>query len=148
MPVKCDICNVFVKNLYAHNYKVHRERQYTCNVCDKKLKAKRNLQRHLKTHATKEKHVSPDSSSIMTNLVKEEPDKQEDVKSECDICSKVVGEKYLKHHMKNIHTDLKKIKCTYCNISYSNKNNLENHIYRKHLKQGSEKNTNVLIRWL
>ena len=81
MPMKCDICNVFVKSLYAHNYKVHKEKRYICKVCDKQFKAKWYLQSHLTTHVTKEQHLSPDSSCL-TDFKKEEPDTQKDVKSE------------------------------------------------------------------
>ena len=132
-PVECDICHVTVKSLYAHNYHVHREKQHTCNVCDKKIHSRWHLEQHLKTHVKKEKRVLPDLSNL-TNLKKEVLEKQEEVKIECSICLQKFSVTYMKLHVKNIHTDLNKIECTYCDNSYSNKSNLETHITRMHTK--------------
>ena len=97
-PVSCDICNVMVKNLNAHNNRVHREKKHTCNVCDNKFGSKWHLEQHFKKrHVKKEQTVFSDLSNLK-NLNKEEHEK---VKSECNICLQKFDATYMKLHMKH-----------------------------------------------
>ena len=139
-PVKCDLCNVVVKSLYSHNYRVHGGKQYTCTICDKKFKLDGHLKSHFTTHVKREQKVFPDSPSP-TNIKKDGTRKEEEVKSECNICLRKFSATYLKLHMKNIHTDVNKIECTYCKNSFSNKTNLETHITRVHTKLDTKEKT-------
>ena len=133
-PVQCDMCNVMVKNLRAHNRNVHKERRYNCNICDKVLKLK-GRHDHMMRHAKKEQKTLQNS----TSPTKRNKDKQEEeVQHECSICSKKFSEMYLKHHKKSVHMETEKIECNYCNNYYSNSNNLEVHINRIHKNQGNE----------
>ena len=106
-PVKCDICNVMVKSLYGHSIRVHREKQHTCNICDKKIATKWHLEQHLKTHLIKKEQKFFHDSSNLANLKKEGLGKREEVKIECNICLQKLGVLYMKLHMKNIHSDLR-----------------------------------------
>ncbi|XP_071523978.1 uncharacterized protein [Panulirus ornatus] len=119
----CEYCNKEFReqvNLICHRRKEHpeseesRKARYSCFECGMKFMVRGNLVRHLKMH-DKEKVAKP---------------------STCNICGKVLSNKYsLASHMKT-HSRDTSYKCTVCDKAFVSKYTLVDHIRRIHEEIG------------
>ena len=134
----------------------------SCEKCPYITNAKSNLNRHMKTHAIKEKptfkcekcgKIFQEKKYLNQHLKSHRKEFEKEFK--CDECSKVFGHKHhLERHMKNSHEkfvqsgigfgmfekDKKKpepkiFHCDQCNYSTIKAKDLEKHVDRKHLSR-------------
>ena len=136
-PTNCNKCNALVKNMFSHNYYVHQERQFVCNVCRKSFKRKTHLGEHMWTHKN-EKYkcaICPkvffSPSSLKGHQNRNHGDKDPEDMQKCNVCSKEYNRKYMKIHKRTVH-NLSKFLCRKCRRDFFNKTNLDNHVKLKH----------------
>lgn len=120
----CEYCNrefrEFVQ-LIAHRRKAHpeseesRKAKYTCCDCGRKFTVKGNFVRHKKLHEKRD-------------LEK---------KCSCEICGKVLGNKYALASHLNTHTRDSSFKCKTCDKTFVSKYTLLDHVRRIHDEIGS-----------
>ncbi|MCL4122413.1 UNVERIFIED_CONTAM: hypothetical protein GTU68_028965, partial [Idotea baltica] len=112
----CKICSkVFKlkKDLSAHMKSHDKEHRFKCDICEKRLCSRRNLQMHVaKIHENKKPY-------------------------KCELCAKVYGKQAsLKVHIRSVHTREKPYKCTYCPKAFASSDLLAIHksIHSNNLK--------------
>lgn len=117
---ECSVCSDKFKTyiqLYRHRQKMHQSvdkvDKYVCNFCGKSMKGAGILKNHFALHHSNEK---PSINCPIENCVKV-----------------FITTKQLQNHMKSHDKDSKEI-CSECGLVLANKNNLEKHIDRVHLK--------------
>ncbi|XP_026739898.1 zinc finger protein 2 homolog [Trichoplusia ni] len=110
--LECKICKKILKNVnsYKCHVKLHGNRSFKCNTCDKTYPTKHALKHHINTH-TREK--------VFT----------------CDYCNKTfLGRTVLRKHIL-FHLGLNKKKlCDLCGWSFNDSSNLRSHVRSVHLK--------------
>ena len=86
------------------------EKEFKCNFCDKKLKTKLGIKRHIDLEHEHTGHT-------------------------CQLCKKrFKHQSDLKRHMTTIHENVRPYKCEPCNREFSNSHNLKIHTDIKHKK--------------
>ena len=149
---KCDLCN-FVNskkcNLNSHIRRVHCERRFVCNICEKKFKLNHHLQRHLLTHKSSclnEIHDTNSPSNCNSTDSRDEKCNPENKTKrsevsvmenyECDICKESFSQQILlRGHLKIHERSMGPYKCDKCNYVNDNKRNLSSHKRRVHCKK-------------
>ncbi|CAG0883486.1 unnamed protein product [Cyprideis torosa] len=118
-PFRCVICDAFTgetandltthltEHVLAQNEAVMANAGHTCNVCGRKYKHKRHLNRHAKTHLG----IKP---------------------FECDVCGKRFTEASDFGEHKLIHDPIKTVGCPYCDKFFQSNIRRNEHIRKKH----------------
>ena len=142
--VKCEICSKFISRYYL---KKHTEtfhfgiNKVECNHCNQYFTTKSDLKKHIKRIHVSEKAVNCGccDKSFTTNHELEIHVKimhmDNDYKAKCNICSKLILRNYLKQHIDSVHSDLKRVDCTYCNKLFATKSSMNKHVKRNHMKK-------------
>ncbi|KAG5669480.1 hypothetical protein PVAND_017367 [Polypedilum vanderplanki] len=132
MKEKCEICGNKVKNLKAHKRVVHSktdEKNFQCQICDKKFKLNEVLQKHVRTH-NKQCQCKICGRKFANISELNEHMKYHDGQFRCKICYKNFTTKSnLKTHLKiHDHFREKQFKCQYCEFSTDNNHYLTKHV--------------------
>lgn len=131
---ECMYCTKFFKHKF--DLKVHEavhtgEKPLLCERCGAKFAIKNRLRQHMKTHKTYSCSLDGcaftcDKWSLMRKHVSDYH------KKKCPSCCKMfVSDESLRKH---IATHSLVLKCSHCELSYSNKSNLRTHIRAVHEK--------------
>ncbi len=113
----CNICNLKFSSLKSH-LKSHTNQEVQCHICQKMLKSKVVLKKHLEEHRRKA------SGNFFT----------------CMTCEKkFTSRDGFRTHIKLIHNSKDKLQCPLCTVELKNKINLQIHISTVHVNAGREK---------
>ncbi|XP_066984590.1 zinc finger protein 91-like isoform X1 [Macrobrachium rosenbergii] len=133
-PYACDICGkVFsFKNYVSVHRRLHSNaKPYKCSICNREYRLPSSYRNHVKLHKNtniRKRFPNPPA--------KDRNDKRKTVRKKvknplaCDICGKVLNNKYYVSAHKRVHYGLKPYKCTLCKKEFRHKSN-----YNKHLKE-------------
>ena len=140
----CPVCNkkfLLKKNLLTHMKRFHEsegssEGKLQCQHCSKSFRYKSELESHENTHlgsknfkchcgkAYSSKKALYDHNKIVHSENKES--------CACEICGKVLRDKYkLKYHMM-VHSEKRNFKCSHCSTEFKGGENLRRHVLKFH----------------
>ena len=140
----CPVCNkkfMLKKNLMTHMKRFHENegsasRKFQCETCDKTFLYRYELEAHenvhqgvksFKCHCGKgysSKKALNDHVKIVHEATGE--------KFSCEICGKVLRDKYkLKYHMM-VHSEKRNFKCSHCSTEFKGGENLRRHVLKFH----------------
>ena len=111
---------IFIENAHDKN-----QRKIMCHICTQTFSEQSSKRKHLKTQHDIDTHFSCDvckkTFSISSNLKIHKKahikNTNADSKKACDICGKILSQKHLKNHVKDLHLDL--FKCKECDINFT-----------------------------
>ena len=140
----CPVCHkkfLLRKNLLTHMKRVHETEgklaKYKCQYCGKSFYYKSDQEAHENTH-TGNKNFPCESCEKAYSSKKALYDHKKIVHSEtkvthaCDICGKVLRDKYkLKYHMM-VHSEKRNFKCSHCSVEFKGGENLRAHVLKFH----------------
>uniref|UniRef100_A0A8D9F6A0 Zinc finger protein 569 n=1 Tax=Cacopsylla melanoneura TaxID=428564 RepID=A0A8D9F6A0_9HEMI len=137
---QCRICHTKLEDCFAlwmHNFALHEEDQYRCNLCFKFKrfhKGKSGIASHLKRFHK----ISIDSNKTRTSSLREQSSVIIDgvIHFQCMHCPEIYWSYIkLRDHILHAHTSTALHTCTQCDRVYPNKKKLENHVKRVHETQ-------------
>ena len=133
----CHICNQEFKHLKSHIWKVHGERSWDCDYCDKSFK----LAAHLKIHIRNVHKISDGlvcdfchKTFLIRKCLEDHKAKSHGIqdRQRCKNCSQVFeNSKDFKHHLVLVH-GLTVYNCDLCDKFFKEKGNLRRHIVKVH----------------
>ena len=139
----CPVCHkkfLLRKNLVTHMKRLHDSEgsgmNFKCQYCDKTFYYQREKEAHENTHTGNKNfkcHCGKAYSSKKalydhTKLVHSETK----VTYSCEICGKVLRDKYkLKYHMM-VHSEKRNFKCSQCSVEFKGAENLRKHVLKFH----------------
>ena len=111
---------IFIENVHDKN-----QRKIMCHICTQTFSEQSSKRKHLKTQHDIDTHFSCDvckktfstSSNLKIHKKAHIKNTNADSKKACDICGKILSQKHLKNHMKDLHLDL--FKCKECDINFT-----------------------------
>ena len=132
---KCDDCGKMVRNIVLHK-KVHGNRDFKCNICEKDYKRKSHLSAHTERQHGKEvmkpcgicakTFPTAQNLRIHTELVH-----MKRSVNACTICSREV--KNMTRHLVTHAVKNSDIKCLLCTKKFKHENDMKNHINERHV---------------
>ncbi|XP_038220327.1 zinc finger protein 260-like [Zerene cesonia] len=135
---RCKICNIVRhsrQHVLEHHALVHAgcTREYSCKECDFTTKKRTVMQRHVKMHASNEKHTchkcgrSFKSREILRVHTSRHDDKN---RYHCDHCNRTFIYKSVLHkHIRSVHID-KDFYCVECDAMFTSMEALKQHLYK------------------
>ena len=142
---KCEQCNkCFSRATHLKRHKLtHEEGKLQCSICEKRFTRLDHLNLHVASNHSESKPYQCDVADCKKGFVRMEHLKKhieakhsEGTKDKeiCDICQKTfASKKYLRVHMKSHSGDLNKgLVCKYCNVEFSEKTELNEHLTKDH----------------
>ena len=133
----CQICNQQFKHLRSHIWKVHGERSWDCDYCDKSFK----LAAHLKGHLTNVHEISDGlpcdfchKTFLIRKCLEDHKAKSHGIqdRQRCKNCSQIFeNSKDFRHHLVSVH-GLTVYNCDLCQKFFKQKGNLRTHIDKVH----------------
>uniref|UniRef100_A0A1I8Q076 C2H2-type domain-containing protein n=1 Tax=Stomoxys calcitrans TaxID=35570 RepID=A0A1I8Q076_STOCA len=139
---KCKVCNKSWKSRLAlsNHFKIHKEKKYCCDICDRRFVEGHQLEAHKATHVPKSDKKFPCNECgkfYATALILYRHQKAVHLKiysKICDICGQTLPDSSsFKIHMKK-HAGISITeKCDDCGITVANKSALKLHKKEKHL---------------
>lgn len=114
----CDLCpKICFSRIRIENHirSAHSKKTFTCNICDYKTAAKRNLQKHKLVHAATVECLicHKKVTSLKQHMRSHRPKKR------CLICKKMYANRNMAEHMKR--HDRKSYKCESCEQTFDKK---------------------------
>ena len=136
----CNTCGLTFhskERLICHRQKWHEvpKEEYKCNKCDKLLRTKSDLKRHMVSHD--EKTPCPECGVKVRHLdfhMKQVHTPDDQQPHQCQDCGKGFYEiRHLEKHRMNVHLKLRPYNCRYgCDIAYNDTSNRNQHEKRQH----------------
>ena len=139
----CPVCHkkfLLRKNLMTHMKRFHEaegSKSYNCKFCGKSFLYKYEQEAHENTH-TGTKNFKCETCDKAYSSKKALYDHKKIVHAEnkvthaCDICGKVLRDKYkLKYHMM-VHSEKRNFKCGHCGTEFKGGENLRAHVLKFH----------------
>ena len=144
LQMPCPVCSkkfLLKKNLILHMKRFHETEgstidRFQCQICSKSFLYKAELEAHKNTHtgtkdfkchcgkAYSSKKALYDHNKIVHSETKET--------FSCDVCGKVLRDKYkLKYHMM-VHSEKRNFKCSHCSTEFKGGENLRRHVLKFH----------------
>lgn len=109
-----------------------RKSEVSCEVCDKKFFSRHNLNQHMMVHNRDPNeltcHICHWEFKERSNL-KQHMESHGNNKKNCEVCHKLVSNRYLHEHMK-IHTGNKDFQCSACGKQFVSRERLKRHMVR------------------
>jgi hypothetical protein len=144
-PHMCKYCEqAFTKKgiLKTHIRAVHfKEKPHTCTICSKSFTCKHSLQRHMATHSSDKPHKCSYSGcnaayTLKENLHRHVKTVHKNLKYKCKYCeAEFTRERTKAKHERKVHDPtFEKFECLFCGKKYQEYATLENHVYRRHMK--------------
>ncbi|CRK96021.1 CLUMA_CG009461, isoform A [Clunio marinus] len=133
-PYQCDICgNKFCKrnlaqHMITHIDFEHRKKEFHCQICESSYFNKGSLQIHILNNHEKPKHLT--CSLCGRTFMTEKGLKRHQLhpcRLPCEVCGKFFFKNTLRHHLKNVHFNLKPYQCDICEKKFC-KINLAQHM--------------------
>lgn len=125
-----------VHNKMIHSKDISERKEFICGICSKKFNCKSNLSYHLTTHQNFEFQVSCQiCNKWLKNKIclRKHMTIHSEVKHFCDICDYSAANKQcLMNHKKVQHSDDKPFACEVCSKTFKLKNTLINHVNAQH----------------
>ena len=151
LRLQCPVCQksfLLRKNLNVHIRRYHegedeKRRKFACSVCQKSFFYERDMKEHENTHKELSQRETYDcedckrkySSRKALRVHRKLQHTQEGERNphyKCDVCDKVLSNKYkLKYHM-SVHSEKRCFKCSFCNTTFKARDNLRKHIIKYH----------------
>lgn len=109
-----------------------RKSEVSCEICDKKFLSQHNLNQHMMVHNRDPNelicHICGWEFKERSNL-KQHMESHGNNKTTCEICNKVLSNRYLQEHMK-IHSGHKEFQCSTCGKQFVSRERLKRHMVR------------------
>ncbi|XP_065363937.1 zinc finger protein 37-like [Calliphora vicina] len=131
---QCEICQKTFnqKAHYQYHMNVHNNvRNFKCSECEKSFITKTDLKVHMRSHNGHRPYVCNicGKDYLMMEHLKTHLLTHTDQYFQCDICNhKFSTHKTLRLHVKSIHVDEPRFKCTFCSKPFRRKHHLEYHM--------------------
>ncbi|XP_037827216.1 zinc finger protein 583-like [Lucilia sericata] len=139
---QCNICQKTFNQKAHYLYHMNRHnniRNFKCTECDKTFIAKTDLKVHMRTHTGDRPYVCNicGKDYLMMEHLKTHLLTHTEQYFQCDICNhKFATHKTLRMHVRTIHEDEPRFKCSFCSKPFRRKHHLEYHLklHQKNVK--------------
>ncbi|KAI8120638.1 hypothetical protein FF38_04280 [Lucilia cuprina] len=139
---QCNICQKTFNQKAHYLYHMNRHnniRNFKCTECEKTFIAKTDLKVHMRTHTGHRPYVCNicGKSYLMMEHLKTHLLTHTEQNFQCDICNhKFATHKTLRMHVRTIHEDEPRFKCSFCSKPFRRKHHLEYHLklHQKNVK--------------
>ena len=129
----------------VHNKKA-KDMIFQCDICQKILSSKSNLENHVKAvHANTKDYVckmcdfATTTDSGLRSHINHKHKPKKFPCNECDHVSQSSGN--LERHKKHIHINIKDVRCIKCDMAFKTKGEMSTHVKRKHNTSSSDQAT-------